>query len=255
MSDFLQQLGADLREAAEHRTARRRRSRLIGAALAAAFVVAAAGSVLVLDPSLMGQDRMAAEEQASPSRQQIPPPAVAPQSGSCAIGARPEYFVPGDDPLVLVGCARLPLSGQLVEFSTNFARIDGAQHLCITPAYGGGRFIPAICKLDPPVSEFAVRDAMHPRQGVDGYGYVVWGTAGGAQSVVAHFDEGIARAARIAVPGEVGREYGAGRFTLFVVELPLSAACRSVSIEADGVTARIGPKSGVCEAAPQSPGA
>jgi hypothetical protein len=74
------------------------------------------------------------------------------------------------------------VSGKHVEFSANLAALDGELEACINPAYGGrgrrGLYIPAICKLDPPLSRFAVRHAAEPRQGVRGYAYVVWGTAG-----------------------------------------------------------------------------
>jgi hypothetical protein len=128
--------------------------------------------------------------------QHIPPPAIVP----CDVGATPEYFVPGDGPSALVGCVRLPVSGLRVDFSAGVGRIDGAATLCIDPAYGNGEFIPSLCKLEPPVSAFAVRAADQPRQGVDGYGYVVWGTVGGAGSATARFDGGVADTARLACP-------------------------------------------------------
>jgi hypothetical protein len=183
-----------------------------------------------------------------------PPPPTTTRA-TCDVGARPGYFVPGEGPLALLGCARLPVSGQRVEFSANLSEIDGAKQLCINPAYSDGMFIPGICFLDPPVSEFAIRDARHPRQGVKGYGYVIWGTAGSARSVDATFDGGIAHAALLPVPEPLARDYGAPPFTLFVAELPLSAACGPVSVEADGATARIEPKPHVCKAAPRTPGA
>jgi hypothetical protein len=137
------------------------------------------------------------------------------------------------------------------------ARIDGAEHLCVNPAYSGGRFIPAICKLEPPVSEFAVRDASQPRHGAKGYSYIVWGTAGRAKSVVARFDGGIAHGAQIVVDvdADAARDYGADRFMLFVVELPLSAACGPVTVEADGTTVSIDRQPQTCLAAGESPGA
>jgi len=69
----------------------------------------------------------------------------------CAVGERPDYFVPGppDEPLALLGCARLGVSGKTVEFSANLAHIDGVRQECINPAYSGrgrrGFYIPAIC--------------------------------------------------------------------------------------------------------------
>jgi len=140
-------------------------------------------------------------------------------STRCAVGERPGYFVPGDGPATVVGCARLGVSGKRIEFSGN----DSA---CINPAYSGrgqrGFFIPAICELDPPLTRFAVRDARQPRQG--GYGYVIWGTAGTASEVTAHFEGGTARAAIIRVGAPLARRFGAPPFRLFVVELPPSAA-------------------------------
>jgi hypothetical protein len=212
-------------------------------------VLVATATLLALrvGSSLTGQDGGAADETRA-NHHRLLPPAVMPRS-SCDVGARPDYFVPGDEPAALLGCVRLPVSGQLLEFSGNRAGLDGARHLCINPAFGAGRFIPAICKLDPPVSQFSVRDAMQPRQGVGGYSYVIWGTAGTAQSVAATFEGGVAPAARLVVPPEVARRYGVARFTLFVVELPLSAACASVSIEAEGATESVEPKPRVCQAA------
>jgi hypothetical protein len=258
MSRFLQQLGADLDRAAERRVDRRRRIRLVRAGVAAGVVVAAAALWILLPGSWpTDQDRPAAGERESTNQQQAPPPAATTTTtrASCDVGARPGYFVPGEGPLALVGCAQLPVSGQRVEFSANLSRLDGAEQLCINPAYGDGKFIPAICNLDPPVSEFAVRDATQPRHAVNGYGYVIWGTAGTARSVDATFDGGKAEAVLLPVPEEVARDYGATPFALFVAELPLSAACGSVSVQADGATERIEPKPQVCEASSKTPGA
>jgi hypothetical protein len=140
---------------------------------------------------------------------------------SCDVGARPDYFVPADGPSVVVGCAVLPLSGRRVEFSVD---VERGGHLCVNPAYGDGAFIPAICRLHPPLTQLAIRDAMQPRQGVDGYGFVVWGTAGDARAVRVRFDSGAVRAALLPVPEEIAREHGEDPFTLFVAELPPTAA-------------------------------
>jgi hypothetical protein len=154
----------------------------------------------------------------------------------CAVGDRPGYFVPGpaDSPLALLGCARLGVSGKRVEFSGNLAHIDGRRHACVNPAYGGrgqrGAYIPAICKLDPPLSRFAVRDAGQPRQAVSGYAYVIWGTAGGSTEVVANFPGGAAQAAVLRVGPGLAGELGESQFSLFVMELPLSAACAPVTV-------------------------
>ena len=140
----------------------------------------------------------------------------------CAAGTRPPYFVPAGSPPVLLGCARLGVSGRRVDFSAGRDRIGGGRHLCIHPAYSGrgrrGFFIPSLCKLRPRPSRFAVRDARRPR----GYGCVIWGTAPpGTREVVARFDGGSARAAIIRVPAR--RSFGETPFVLFVVELPLGA--------------------------------
>jgi hypothetical protein len=135
-------------------------------------------------------------------------------SARCDVGGRPEYFVPGGD-AVLLGCARLGVSGKRVEFSTNRARIDGKSELCINPAYGRGRFIPSLCKIDP--SRFAVRDAGQPR----GYRHVIWGTAPRETSRVT---AGYTRAAI----------FRSARFAVFVVELPLAAASGPVTVTAEG---------------------
>jgi hypothetical protein len=173
------------------------------------------------------------------------------------VGERPGYFVPGpaDSPLALLGCARLGVSGKPVEFSGNLANIDGELHACVNPAYSGrgqrGLYIPAICKVSPPLSRFAVRYAEQPRQGVRGYAYVIWGTAGASMDVVARFTSGMARAAVFRVGPELARSFGESRFGLFVIELPLSAACAPVAVagEGPGETARIPPQAKVCERA------
>jgi len=175
----------------------------------------------------------------------------------CGVGERPDYFVPGpeDGPLVLLGCARLAVSGKRVEFSGNLDDIDGARHACINPAYSGrgqrGLYIPAICAIEPPLSRFAIRDAAQPRQGVRGYAFVIWGTAGASTDVIARFAGGTARAAVIKVPPELARNLGESPFSLFVTELPLSAACAPVTVAADGSDAihRIPARTKLCERA------
>lgn len=159
----------------------------------------------------------------------------------CDVEKRPGYFVPRSpgSPLAVLGCARLGVHGKRLEFSGTLARIDGALHSCVDPAYSGrGRreaFIPGVCKLSPPLPRFAVRDAAHPRQGVRGYGFVVWGTAGPSTSeVVAHFKDGSARAAVLPVRATLARRFGEAPFSLFVVELPLAAGCAPVVLRADG---------------------
>jgi hypothetical protein len=173
----------------------------------------------------------------------------------CAVGERPGYFVPGpaDSRLALLGCARLGLSGKRVEFSGNVARLDGDLHSCVNPAYSGrgqrGLYIPAICKLEPPLTRFAVRGASQPRQGVRGYAYVIWGTAGGSSHVVARFGGGTAQAAVLRVGPELARSLGESPFSVFVTELPLSAACAPVTVAGDGpgATARIPRRPKLCD--------
>jgi hypothetical protein len=178
----------------------------------------------------------------------------------CAVGERPDYFVPGspDGLLALLGCARLGVGGKRVEFSGNLAQIDGARHACINPAHSGrgqrGFYIPAICALEPSLSRFAVRAAAQPRQGVRGYAFVIWGTTGPSTDVVARFAGGTARAAVFQVPPGLARSFGESPFGLFVVELPLSAACTPVTVTGDGpdATERIPPRGEPCGRGPDS---
>jgi hypothetical protein len=118
----------------------------------------------------------------------------------------------------------------------------------VNPAYGGGRFIPAICKLSPPLPRFAVHDASHPRQGVRGYAYVIWGTAGSAKHVVASFDGGTAQAAVLNVSPRLARTLGEPPFSLFVVDLPRSAACAPVTVTGQGESEEIAPQARPCSA-------
>jgi hypothetical protein len=131
----------------------------------------------------------------------------------CAVGERPPYFVPSDTPPVLVGCARLGVSGKRVDFSVSRSRLDGRRRLCIDTAYSRGLFIPSVCKLRPPPARLAIRYAGRVR----GHRYVVWGTAPPGTSGVR---VGSVRAAVFAV--RVGRP-----FVLFVAELP---GARPVSV-------------------------
>jgi len=149
----------------------------------------------------------------------------------CDVGKPPGYFVPRPpgSPVAVLGCARLGVHGKRVEFSGTVARIDGEVHSCVNPAYGGrgrrGAYIPGVCKLSPPLPRFAVREAAQPRQGARGYAFVIWGTAAPSTSqVVAHFDDGSARAAVLPVRVGLARRFGEAPFRLFVVELPLAAA-------------------------------
>ena len=175
----------------------------------------------------------------------------------CAVGERPGYFVPGpaNGPLALLGCARLGLSGKRVEFSANVAQIDGTRHPCVNAAYSGrgqrGFYIPAICALEPPLSRFAVRAAAQPRQGVRGYAFVIWGTTGSATDVVARFSGGTARATVFKVPAGLAENLGESPFGLFVMELPLSAACAPVTVTGERADAieQTPPRPKLCERA------
>lgn len=176
----------------------------------------------------------------------------------CAVGKRPDYFVPDDDrrPALLVGCARLGVSRKRAEFSVNLGRIDGKAHLCVNPAYTGrgrpGFYIPAICKLNPPLARFAIRYAAQPRQGVRGYAFVIWGTARASTSdVVARFSGGTARAAVLKVRRRLARRFDGPPFSLFVLELPLRAACNPVTMREGGsnATERIPSRPRLCERA------
>ena len=174
----------------------------------------------------------------------------------CEIGKRPGYFVPGpeDSPLAVLGCAHLGVSGKRVEFSAHCARIEGDLHSCINPAYSGrgrrGFYIPAVCKRSPPLSRFAIRDAAQPRQGVPGYAFVIWGTAGASTSdVVTHWKDGRVRAAVLPVRAGLARRFGEAPFSLFVVELPRAAACAPVTLHADGSgdTEQVPPRPKLCD--------
>jgi hypothetical protein len=142
----------------------------------------------------------------------------------CDVGGKPGYFVPASSPPVLIGCARLGASARRGELSRSRARIDGEPHVCIDPAYGGGRFIPGIFLREP--SRSMIRDASRPRQGVRGYAFVVWGTApADTTSVTARSGAGTARAAVFRA---------SPNFAVFVLELPTSAACGRITVIASG---------------------
>jgi hypothetical protein len=141
--------------------------------------------------------------------------------------------------LIVGGCAgaeESPPPRQAPAIVTTPARCDVGER----PGYFGpgrrGFYIPAICALEP-LSRFAVRDAAQLRQGVNGYALVIWGTAGESTGVVARFSEGTARATIIQVGPEHARNLGVSPFRLFVMELPLSAACAAVTVAANGAGA------------------
>ena len=173
------------------------------------------------------------------------------RSARCDVGGKPGYFVPASSPPVLVGCARLGVSGKRVEFSRSRARIDGESHVCIDPAYGRGRFIPGICALRPRPSSFAIHDADQPRQGVRGHAFVIWGTApAGTATVVGRSGSALARAAVFDVAPGVAEP----SFAVFVLELPLSAGCDGVTVVASGADTveRVRPRRAACARAKRS---
>jgi hypothetical protein len=164
---------------------------------------------------------------------------VATTPARCAVGERPRYYVPSDPPLALVGCARLGTGGRRVEFSASMSRIGRERHSCIDPAYGRGAYIPGMCAFQTPLTSFAIRDAAQPSQGVRGYGFVIWGTAGDADRVVARFDGGRAPAAILDVPAELARRFGEPPFRLFVTELPPRAACHWIDVARGNAVERV----------------
>jgi hypothetical protein len=113
-----------------------------------------------------------------------------------------------------------------------------------------GFYIPAICKLNPPPARFAVRDVAQPRQGVRGYAVVIWGTAPpGTTAVDGRFRRTTVASAVFTVRAKWARQFGEPPFSLFIVEMPLRAACgpiivRDVRSEA---TERIRRRPKLCE--------
>jgi hypothetical protein len=163
-------------------------------------------------------------------------PARATTESRCDIGGRPDYFVPGGDdgPLAIIGCARLGASGKPVEFSADYERIGGEDHVCLSPAYGGrgqlGTYIPTACVRDPGSSGLGVVSTEIPSQGVRGYGLVIWGTAGPSTWIVhAGYGRRETRAAVFPVRRPLADAVGAKRpFNVFVVELHPEATCARI---------------------------
>ena len=78
-----------------------------------------------------------------------------------------------------------------------------------------------------------MRDATQPRQGVRGDELAVWGTAPPATSAVkAHFGHTTTAAAIFPIGPEWAQLYEERPFSLFIVELPLRAACTRITIRA-----------------------
>ena len=92
-----------------------------------------------------------------------------------------------------------------------------------------------------------------PRQGVRGYELVVWGEAAATtRHVIASHDGGRARAAVFAVTRMLARQYGVREpFSVFIVELPVEAACGEITLEAVGAqpeaTETVAPRLKLCE--------
>ena len=174
------------------------------------------------------------------------------------MGERPDYFVPGpgpDDPLAIIGCARLGVSGRPVEFSAAAERIGRRPALCVNPAYRGrgqlGVYIPAHCPGNPVGRRLWVLDMGIPSQAVSGYRLVIWGKAPlTTRHVVARHRSGETAAAVFTVGPELARAVGAARpFSVFVVELDPEAACETILVRGDGPgaeTDRIPPRPKLC---------
>jgi hypothetical protein len=214
------------------------------------------GPLLLIAGGCGGGERSAAGSTRADAVTKPQAPRLETRPARCDVGGRPGYFVPGPvgGRLALLGCARLGVRGKRVEFSGNLDEIDGARHACINAAYSGrgrrGQFIPSICGLEPPLARFAVRAAAQPRQGVRGYAFVIWGTAGASTDVTARFAGGTARSAVIDVPAPLARSFGEPPFSLFVMELPLAAGCAPVTVAGEGAdaTERIPVQTKLCEA-------
>jgi hypothetical protein len=184
-------------------------------------------------------------EGAKTSERPMPRIATGAQRISCAVGARPDYFVPAQSRPVIIGCARLTTSGRRIEMSANRERIGGDNHVCVHPAYRGrgemGFYIPTVCPEDPVARRPAVIHALDGRYGakdwgVRGYEYVVWGTGDVSTSAITlHHRGGEAAAALFRVDQRLASALGATRpFTVFIAELPSLSACEPVGIAAEG---------------------
>jgi hypothetical protein len=171
------------------------------------------------------------------------PVADATKKYPCQVGERPGYFVPGPDPgdpVPVIGCARLGVSEKPVEFSAHAERIAGRAHVCVNPAYRGrgqlGVYIPSTCPPNPVPRRLDVLRVDVPDQGVRGYTLVVLGTANASTpEVVALHDGDEIRAAVFTVGHGLTEAVGAKRpFSVFVVELPLEAACQPIHVRGHG---------------------
>jgi len=256
MTDFLDQLGADLDAAYDRRKARRTLPALRAAAVLGILAAAVAGIALA------GTDQRTAAPNEATVEQPRAHETLVTQSKGCAIGERPGYYVPGgppNRPLALLGCARLPVSGERVEFSAETTSINGSDELCINLAFGDQWFVRTVCKLAPSAPRFSVRDAVAPadlrglESSLEGYGYVIWGTLGDASDVTIRYDRGTAKAAVLDVPAELARRFGQEPFALFVAELPLSAGCAALTVEDGKSSAKVKPNPAACDPDPDNP--
>jgi hypothetical protein len=180
---------------------------------------------------------------------------------ACELGEPPGYFVPGpdaDDPLAIIGCARLGPSGKPIEFTAHAEQIVREAHICVNAAYRGrgqlGIYIPSVCPLNPVPRGVRVLSARIPRQAVRRYELVIWGTTGAStRHVVARHHLGATAAAVFRVNRQLARAVGAKRlFSVFVVELAPEAGCQAIRVDAQGrsgsTTQRIRPHPNLCKA-------
>ena len=121
-----------------------------------------------------------------------------------------------------------------IEFSLDRARIRGESHLCVNPAFRGrgrrGFWIPAAC-IGRPRARLEVIGVERPRPGVRRYRLVIWGFASsGAAAVEARSKDDVGRAAVLGLPNSIPAQLRARPLTLFVVELPLTAACSTITV-------------------------
>lgn len=148
---------------------------------------------------------------------------------------QPNYYVPHRKNLtqpVRVVCARLPFSGERVDFIGTRTRIGGEIESCLHAAYSDGERQTATCRNVPPLHKYAVRRIGDARREWGDYKYVIWGTAGRPVSAVTlRFAGGFASATVFRVDGDLARQFGERRLDIWVAELPLAAACGPVVID------------------------
>lgn len=147
---------------------------------------------------------------------------------------RPDYYIPHQADLgqpVRVVCALLPFSGERVDLIGSRSQIGGEIESCLHVAYSDGERQTATCANVPPLYKYAVRGIGDARREWGDYEYVIWGTAGGpVSSVQLRYAGHFASATVFPVPEEMTRRFGERRLRIWVVELPLEAACGTVVI-------------------------